>query len=347
MTFILLEEQHMSQVAAYAAKAAGARLEPFAYELPALGPDEVDIHVTHGGICHSDIGLIDDHFKMARWPLVAGHEVVGQVDAVGSAVQSHKVGDRVGLGWQSASCGRCEWCLSGQEQLCASEQNTIVGRHGGFANRVRCQARFAIHLPEGLESHFAGPLMCAGTTVFAPLLHHKVGPLQRTAVVGIGGLGHLAVQYMAKLGCDVTAISSSHDKDAEARGFGANHVIATRGGDELAKAAGSFDFILCTASGDLPWESLINALRPKGTLCFAGIPANPIPFHPMALIQKEKRLVGGRTGSPADIQAGAEFAHRHGIKPLVERFKVADLNAAIDRVRSGKVRYRAVVDFID
>jgi uncharacterized zinc-type alcohol dehydrogenase-like protein len=334
-----------TKVSAWAAKTPGAAVEPFDFELGELGPHHVEIRVTHCGVCHSDIGIIDDDFKMGTFPVVGGHEVAGIVDRIGSSVTLHKVGDRVGLGWQSGSCGKCEWCLSGQEQLCLQEEDTIVGRHGGFARTVRCQEKFAIPIPEGYASELAGPLMCAGTTVFAPLVHYNVGAGQRTAVVGIGGLGHLALQYMAKRGCEVTALSSSHAKDEEARGFGATAVIATKGGDELEQAAGSFDFILSTASGDLPWDLLIGALRPKGALCIAGVPASAISVNPTGIFFKERRLVGGRAGSVSDTRACVDFAARHGIKPMVEMFGLSQINEALDRSRKGKVHYRAVLDY--
>lgn len=330
-------------VRAYAAKSPKAKLEPFEYNPSPLGPDEVDIRVTHCGICHSDVSLIDNDWHFTAYPLVPGHEVIGHISAVGSRVEALKVGTRVGLGWQCGSCGSCEWCTTGQENFCAKEQDTIVQHHGGFADSVRCKWNFAMPIPDGLDSAVAGPLMCAGSTVFSPMLHFGVNGNMRAAVVGIGGLGHLAVQYLAALGCDVTAISSSHNKDEEARKFGASHFIATRNTDELKKAAGSFDFILSTVSADVNWPDYLAALRPHGRLCIVGIPEHDINVSAFGIIPRETSVTGGRCGSPSDTAAMLNFTARHGIKPMCEFFPMKDINAAVDHVRAGKARFRAVL----
>jgi alcohol/geraniol dehydrogenase (NADP+) len=245
-----------------------------------------------------------------------------------------KVGTRVGVGWQCGSCGACEWCTTGLESLCPWERATIVKHHGGFADAVRTDWRFAVPIPDAIDSAVAGPLFCAGNTVFTPLLRHNVNARFRTAVVGIGGLGHLAVQFLHAFACDVTAISTSHDKDEEAKGFGATRFIPTRGTDELKRAAGSFDLIMVTAGGTgLDWKALLDALRPQGKLVVAGPPEAAPPILMADLIGKEKSLIGGRTGSPHDITQMPEFAAKHGIKPLCQHFPMRDINAAVHHVR--------------
>jgi len=331
-------------IQAYAAKAPKGRLESFSYEPGPLGALEVEVKVTHCGICHSDQAMIDNDWQFSAYPLVPGHEVVGTIAAVGAQVTGLKIGQRVGIGWQCGSCRECEYCRSGHEAYCAQERDTIVHHHGGFGERVRADATFAIPLPEGLDSAQAAPLLCAGTTVFTPMLHHGVTGNTRTAVVGIGGLGHLAVQFLAKLGCEVTAISTSHNKDDEARSFGAAHFIATKGTDELQKAAGSFDFIISTVPADLAWNDFINALRPRGKLVFVGVPESDLKLSAFSLIGHEKSVVGGRTGSPAEIATMFAFAARHGVKAQIEKFAMKDINAAMDRVRTGKMRYRVVLE---
>jgi uncharacterized zinc-type alcohol dehydrogenase-like protein len=331
-------------IQAYAAKTSKGRLEPFTYEPGPLGAREVEVKVTHCGICHSDQAMIDNDWHFAAYPLVPGHEVVGTVAALGTEVRGLKLGQRVGVGWQCGSCGECEFCRVGHETFCAKERDTIVGHHGGFGERVRTDASFAIPLPEGLDSAQAAPLLCAGTTVFTPMLHHGVTANTRAAVVGIGGLGHLAVQFLAKMGCAVTAISSTHDKDEEARGFGAADFIATKGTDELKKAAGRFDFILSTAPGDLPWGNYLAALRPAGRLVIVGLPPSDLQFPAHLLIAQEKSFCGGRTGSPAEIAAMFAFAARRGVQAQIEKFPMQDINAAMDRVRTGKMRYRVVLE---
>ena len=328
---------------AYAAKAAKGTLERYDYEAGALGADDVEIQVTHCGICHSDIAMIDNDWGWSQYPLVPGHEVIGIITAVGASVGGiRQVGQRVGVGWYTGSCGACEWCARGKENLCGTPRQTIVGNRGGWASSIRCQADFAVPIPDALSSENAGPLMCAGVTVFTPMVEYGVMPWMRTAVVGIGGLGHLAVQFLAKFGCEVTAISSSHDKDEDARKLGAVRFIATKGADELARAAGAFDFILSTVSADIPWGDYVAALRPQGRLVIVGLPESDIRF-PIVPLLFERSVSGGAAGSPSDTARMLEFAARAGIVPRVEQFPMEDVNRAVDHVRSGKARFRAVL----
>ena len=329
---------------AYAAKAAKAKLEPFSYEAPELQPHEVAVRVKYCGVCHSDIAMVDNDWGFATYPLVPGHEVVGVVSAVGADVRGLKTGQAVGVGWQSGSCAECEWCRRGKEHLCAQEQDTIVGRHGGYASALHIDANFAVALPAELDCPEAAPLLCAGNTVFGPMLHHGVTAGMSVAVVGIGGLGHLAVQFLSKWGCEVTAISSSHSKDDEAKKLGATHFIATKGTDELKKAADRFDFIISTVSADVNWGEYLAALRPEGTLVIVGLPESDLKLPAFGMIQKEKRISGGRASSPSDIAQMLNFSARTGVRAVIEKFPLSEVNAAIDKARSGKVRYRAVLE---
>jgi uncharacterized zinc-type alcohol dehydrogenase-like protein len=330
-------------VHAYAAKAAKQALEPFTYEPGPLAAHEVEIRVTHCGICHSDLAFIDNDFHMSSYPLVPGHEVVGVIAAIGANATGLKIGQRVGLGWQCNSCHTCDWCVRGRESLCqVANQPTIVGHYGGWADTVRCHWKFAVPLPDALDSAYAGPLMCAGSTVFTPLVQFGVQSWMRTAVLGIGGLGHLAVQYLAAFGCEVTAISSTHSKDEEARKFGASHFIATKDGAELKKARNSFDFIISTVSASVPWDDYVTALRPQGRLVLVGIPESAIQFSLFPALA-EKSISGACAGSPSDNARMLEFTARHGIKPMIEPFPMKEVNRAVEHVRSGKARYRAVL----
>ena len=334
-------------VTAYAAKAPKAPLETLTYDAGPLGPDEVDVAVTHCGICHTDVGMVDDEWGVSNYPVVAGHEIVGTVAALGSNVNSKRlrIGQRVGVGAISGSCMRCEWCEGGKQNVCPDRDNTVNrGSRGGFASHVRASDwRFAYPIPEAIASEHAAPLLCAGTTVFAPLIRNGVMPTDRVAVVGIGGLGHLAVQYLAKWGCEVTAISLSHDKEAQARELGATHFIANQDTDAMKNAAGTFDFIMSTAAGDLPWDEYLGALRPQAKLCIVGVPGSAIAFSPFSLLPSEKVIAGGIPGSLVETTQMLVFTARHGIKPIVETFPMANINQALDRVRQGKARYRAVL----
>ena len=331
---------------AQAAKAAKGKLEPFEYDAGPLGPEEVDILITHAGICETDVALVVNAWETTAYPFVPGRETVGVVAAVGAAVgDGLATGQRVGVGGICGSCMGCEFCLAGRQHVYPQVVYTAMGSHrGGFASHVRAgHWRWAFPIPEAIASEHAGPLLGAGATVFTPLVRHGVMATDRVAVVGIGGLGHLAVQFLAKWGCEVTAISSSHEKDEPARGFGASHIIATRGADELKAAAGSFDFILSTVSADLPWDDYLAALRPGGTLCVVGIGDKPIAVDPLGLTAGEKRLVGGMPGSVGETQQMLAFAARHGIRPAVELFPMAEADKALDHVRRGHARFRAVL----
>ena len=329
-------------IKAFAAKGPKQRLEPFEYEPGPLGRHEVEVRVEHCGICHSDLAMIDNDFGFSAYPLVPGHEVIGTVAAVGSDVEGLTAGRRVGVGWACGSCGHCDWCVRGRESLCALSRGTIVQHHGGWAESVRADAKFAVPIPEGLDPAAAGPLMCAGATVFTPMVQFGVESWMRAAVVGIGGLGHLAVQFLAAFGCDVTAISSTHSKDDEARRLGASHFLATRGTGELKEAARSFDFIISTVGADLPWGEYVDALRPEGRLVIVGIPPSDLKFSAFGLLA-EKSVSGGSCGSPSDTARMLDFAARKGVAPVVERFAMKDVNDAVDHVRANKARFRVVL----
>jgi uncharacterized zinc-type alcohol dehydrogenase-like protein len=333
----------MSDIQGFAAHAAGAQLLPFRYSPGDLGPYDVEVRVSHCGVCHSDVHLIDNDWGISKYPFVPGHEIVGTVSAVGSAVRDRTIGQRVGIGWQADSCGYCEWCLRGEENLCASAQPVAVGRHGGYADAVRVNARFAIPVPEALESENAAPLLCAGITVYSPLKSHGVGPWSRVAVAGIGGLGHLGLQFARAFGAEVTALSTSRDKEVEARAMGAHEFVNTRDTAEMKKIAGSFDLVLSTVSADQDWQALVASLRPRGTLCVVGVPPSPVAVGAFSLIAAEKSLSGSNTGSPHDLHQMLDVAARHGVKAITERFAMAKANEAIARVKKGSVRYRAVL----
>lgn len=331
-------------VKGYAAMSVKSELTPFEYDAGPLGPLEVEVRVQYCGVCHSDLAMIDNDWGMSTYPLIPGHEVIGEVTAVGQLVQDIKVGQRVGVGWQAESCQTCHCCQRGKEHLCINEPvQTIVGRHGGWAEFVRCQSRFAVPIPDSLDSAIAGPLMCAGTTVWTPMMHYGVRPGMKTAVLGVGGLGHLAVQFLAKIGTEVTAISSTRSKEDEARQLGATDFIATRGTDELEKAALRFDFILSTVSADVDWNAYIAALAPEGRLCIVGLPENDLKLQAFPIIGYERSVSGGRSGAPSDTAAMLEFSAKQGVKPMCEQFDMKDVNRAIQHVRDGKARYRVVL----
>lgn len=314
----------------YAAMQAGNALQPYGYEPEDLEAHDVEIEITHCGVCHSDIHLIDDDLGISKFPLIPGHEIIGTI--VGS-------GKRVGVGWQRGSCHTCSYCRVGNENLCAESRPTCVADPGGFAERIRVDGRFAFPIPDALASENAAPLLCAGVTVFSPLFCH-VDSSMRVGILGIGGLGHLALQFASALGCEVVAISHSADKKEEALGFGADHFLST---DSLGGATGSLDFILSTINVGADWRSYLSLLRPEGKLCFVGLSSEPISCGAVDLIVGQKSLVGSAIGGSVDMQRMLEFAARHSIVAKTELYPMSEVNRAIERVRRNEVRYRAVL----
>lgn len=333
----------MSDIQAVAAHAAGAQLLPFRYSPGELRPYDVEVRVSHCGVCHSDIHLIDNDWGISRYPLVPGHEIVGTVTGLGSAVHGHTIGQRVGIGWQADSCHICEWCRAGEEHLCAKAVPTCVGRHGGFAESVRANSRFVIPIPEALDSVSAAPLLCGGVTVYAPLRNHGARPSSRIGIIGIGGLGHLALQFARAFGSEVTAFSSSADKQAEALSLGAHHFVNTRETASVKKLARSFDLILSTVSANQDLHNFIDALRPKGTLVILGAGPAPLQISGASLIGGQRAVAGSNIGSPRDLREMLDVAARHDVKAVTERFAMKDANTAVSRVKKNQVRYRAVL----
>lgn len=328
---------------AYGTQEAGGKLEPFEYDPGSLNGEEVEIDVEYCGICHSDLSMLDNEWQMSEYPLVPGHEVVGKIAAVGDRVENLQVGQTVGLGWFANSCFRCEWCNTGDNNLCPDGEGTIVGRHGGFADKVRAHAGWVFPLPDDINPAKAGPLFCGGITVFSPIVEFNVKPTDRVAVVGLGGLGHLAIQFLKAWGCEVTAFSTSPEKEAEARKLGASHFINTKEEGALEAVVSRFDFIISTVSADLDWMAYINALRPKGRLHIVGVAPNPLSFGVFPLIMGQKQVSASPTGSPHTIEQMLDFSARHGIETMTEMFPMSEVNAAMEHLRNGKPRYRIVL----
>jgi uncharacterized zinc-type alcohol dehydrogenase-like protein len=246
------------------------------------------------------------------------------------------------VGWQRGACLECEWCRSGQENLCAHEVATCVEQHGGFAERIRVDSRFAFPIPEGLSSEAAAPLLCGGITVYAPLARW-VRPAMRVGVVGIGGLGHLALQFARAMGCEVTAVSTNADKEAEARAFGAHRFIAASSPKALRAAKGSLDFVLSTTFLTPDWKGLLRALRPNGVLCLVGAPDEPMSLDTGAMLGRQLTVTTSAIGGRPAIREMLGFAARHRIAPRVQLRPLAEADAALADVRGGRARYRIVL----
>ncbi|MCB9850041.1 MAG: NAD(P)-dependent alcohol dehydrogenase [Phycisphaerales bacterium] len=334
----------MTKVHAYAATEVNGTLEPFEYELGPIGPYEVDIAVEHCGICHSDLSMLENAWGMTEFPFVPGHEVAGTIKAVGAQVTHLAVGDHVGLGWHAGYCMTCRQCLSGDHNMCASAAGTIVGRHGGFADVVRAQAPSVVKLPAGVASRTAGPLFCGGITVFNPLVQFGLSPTGSVGVIGIGGLGHMALSFARAWGCHVTAFTSSESKKKEALAMGAHDTINSRDLAALESAAGRFDLLLSTVNVKLDWNTYVNTLAPRGRLHILGATLEPLDLAAFPLIFAQRSVSGSPVGSPATIGRMLDFCARHQIAPTTEHYPMSKVNEALDHLRAGRARYRIVLD---
>ncbi|TAI49613.1 NADPH-dependent aldehyde reductase Ahr [Flagellimonas allohymeniacidonis] len=331
------------KVQAYAASEANGKLEKFNYELGKIGSEHVDIKVHYCGVCHSDLSMLNNEWGMTQFPFVPGHEVVGEIVSIGEEVKNLKVGDKVGLGWFSESCMHCNQCMGGNHNLCPTAEQTIVGRYGGFADYVRCHWSWATPLPEGIDMAKAGPLFCGGITVFNPIILSGVKPTDKVGVIGIGGLGHIALKFLKHWGCEVIAFSSNPAKKKQILDMGADKVINSRDPQELESIAGTLDFILNTTNVNLDWNAYLITLAPKGKLHSVGVVPDPMPIPAFTLISGEKSVGGSPLGSPALTRTMLEFCVRHDIYPIVEEFALENVNEAMQHLEEGKARFRIVL----
>ena len=333
----------MLTVKAYGAQKPGDKLKPMSYTLSNLGNEEVDIKVHYCGICHSDLSMLNNDWGQTTYPFVPGHEVVGEIVAVGNQVKNLKIGDFVGLGWYSGACMYCHECMDGNHHLCGSAEQTIVGRHGGFANYVRSHWMWAIPLPKGIDLLKAGPLLCGGITVFNPIILAQVKPTDTVGVIGIGGLGHMALKFLQKWGCEVIAFSSNPDKKEQILAMGATKVIDSTNPDELKTITKKLNFILNTTNVTLNWNDYLSTLAPKGHFHNVGAVLEPMAIPAFSLIGGEKTVGGSPLGSPALTKTMLDFCVRHDIYPIVEEFAMENVNDALEHLKQGKARYRIVL----
>ena len=331
-----------STVMGYAAMAQGQALVPFTYEQPKLGEHDVQVSITHCGLCFTDIHGIDNYYGVATYPFVPGHEIVGYVSEIGKATSSLKIGDRVGIGWLGRSCGECDWCKSGEEQLCIDivQAGTWVP-YGGFASSVVVDSRFAYLIPDVMPSEVAAVLLCAGIAVYNPLRLYAKQNAQKIGIIGIGGLGHLAIQFAHALGYEVTVISSSPTKKEEALAFGADHFIASDDKTSFQKLEFNFDLLLCTAHGNINWEWLLTILKKRAKLVVVGFP--DVAFNSTDLVVHELSITGSFLSNRVTMKEMLSFAQEHDIKPWVELMPMSKVNEAIERVKQNKARYRIVL----
>lgn len=318
-----------------------------------LRPDDVLIDIKAAGICHSDIHTIRNEWGQAHFPLTVGHEIAGVVAAVGDEVTKFQVGDRVGVGCMVNSCGECEQCRKGMEQDCLKgnigtyNNEDIDGSitQGGYAQKIVVNEHFVLRIPEGVALDEAAPLLCAGITTYSPLARWKVAPGEKVAIVGLGGLGHMGVQIAVAKGADVTVISRSRRKEAEAKKLGAAHTLATAEEEDFFdNHRGEFDFILSTISAPYDMDSYLGLLKPRGVMSVVGLPPEALAVHAGSLVGGGKVLTGNNIGSIAETQQMLDFCAKNGFGAVIEKVDVNQVDEAYERVVSGDVRFRFVID---
>ena len=330
-------------IKAYAAMEAGKNLEVFDYEAEPLKEKEVQIKVESCGICHSDISAIDNSWGASKYPMVAGHEVIGEIIGVGSNVSLHKIGNRVGLGWHSGYCHDCEHCDAGDHNFCSSTNKTVFSQHGGFAEQVTADEVSVIPIPNGLNHEDAGPLLCGGITVFTPIVEFNINKDHKVGIIGIGGLGHLALKFYKALGCHVTAFTNSEDKNNLLKSLGTDEIVSSTDQSTIKSLGSQFDLIISTVNVKLDWNLYLSTIKPRGRLHFVGAVLAPIETSVFSLMSGRKSISGSPVGSPINIKKMLDFCSKHKISPMVEHFKFDQINDAIKKLRDNKVRFRAVL----
>jgi uncharacterized zinc-type alcohol dehydrogenase-like protein len=338
---------------AYAAASAGAQLEPIEIERRDLGPHDVLIDIRFSGICHSDIHQAREEWGQASFPMVPGHEIAGVVAAVGSEVTKFAVGDHAGVGVFVDTCRECDNCKQGLDQYCqghmsvtynGTEADKVTPTQGGYAKAIVVNENYALHIPEALPLDVAAPLLCAGITVYSPLREWNVGPETSVGVVGLGGLGHMAVKIAHAMGADVTLISHSAHKEEDARKLGAQHFLLSSDKVQMKAAKDSLDIIINTVSANLDLNHYLSLLKLDGTLVLVGLPIEPLSLRTFSLIGSRRRLAGSQVGSIAETQEMLDFCAEHGFGADIEVIDAAEINTAWERVVNSDVKYRFVID---
>ncbi|WP_328769052.1 NAD(P)-dependent alcohol dehydrogenase [Streptomyces sp. NBC_00286] len=343
----------MTTVAAYAAPAAKAPLERTTIERRAVREFDVLIDIKFAGICHSDIHQVQEGWGEAIFPMVPGHEIAGVVSEVGPGVTKYQVGDRVGVGCMVDSCRECDNCKAGQEQYCTG--GGMIGTYnaldkdgeptyGGYAEKIVVDENYVVRIPNGLSLDVAAPLLCAGITTYSPLKHWNAGPGKKVAVVGMGGLGHMAVKIAHALGAEVTVLSQSLRKQEDGLKLGADHYYATSDPKTFQELAGTFDLIVSTVSAPLDFDAFLSLLRTDGALANVGAPEEPVSVNLFSLIMGRKTLAGSAIGGIRETQEMLDFCAEHGIGAEIELIGASEINEAYERVQSSDVRYRFVID---
>lgn len=337
----------------YAAENAQSDLKPWSFERREVGPHDVQFDIQFCGVCHSDLHQIKNDWGEGIFPMVPGHEIVGKVIKVGEHVKKFKVGDIAGTGCLVDSCRTCENCKDGLEQFCLNgmtgtynslEQDKKTPTYGGYSKTIVVHEDFVLHISDKLPLAATAPLLCAGITTYSPLRHWKVGKGHKLAVLGLGGLGHMAVKFGVAFGAEVTVLSTSPDKEANAMELGAHHFVVTKNAEQLKNVQGSFDFILDTVSAPHDLNMYLSLLRTNGVHICVGVPPSPYDLHAFSLIGGRKSVVGSLIGGLPETQEMLDFCAANSIVSDIEIIDIKDIHASYDRMLKGDVRYRFVID---
>jgi uncharacterized zinc-type alcohol dehydrogenase-like protein len=338
---------------AWAALAADRPLEAFTLTRRDVGPHDVQLDVLFSGICHSDLHQARGEWGNSTFPMVPGHEVVGRVTAVGAHVKKFKVGDLAGVGCMVDSCRTCTWCAAGDEQFCdqgcawtynGTEMDKKTPTQGGYSKQLVVTEAFALKVPASLDLSRAAPLLCAGVTTWSPLREWNTKKGDRVAVVGLGGLGHMAVKLAAALGAEVTVLSTSKAKQADAQRLGAHEFEVTSDRTTFKKLARRFDLIIDTVSAEHDLNAYLGLVKPHGAMVLVGVPPKPAPVHAFSLISGNRRLAGSSIGNLKATQEVLDFCAEHKLGADVEVIPAKDINLAYERLLKNDVRYRFVID---
>lgn len=338
---------------AYAAQTPSSPLAPFTLERRAPGEHDVQIEILFCGVCHSDIHQVRDEWGGSIYPMVPGHEIVGRVTAVGSAVTKFKMGDLAGVGCFVDSCRTCSNCEAGLEQYCdtgmtgtynSRERQSNLPTYGGYSTQIVVDEQYTLHISEKLSLAGVAPLLCAGITTYSPLRHVGVGKGHKVGVLGLGGLGHMAVKFAASFGAEVTMLSSSPSKEADAKKLGAHHFALTSDAATMKNLQNHFDFILNTVSAQHEYATYLDLLKTNGTMIVVGVPPTPSQVPAFNLIMKRRSIIGSLIGGIKETQEMLDYCAEHQIVSDVEVIPAQDINEAYERMIKGDVRYRFVID---
>ncbi len=343
----------MIPVKAYAAYDAATPLKPYSFERKEVGANQVQIEILYSGVCHSDIHTAKGDWGPAIYPLVPGHEIVGRITAVGSDVTKFKVGELAGVGCFVDSCRTCQNCKSGEEQFCEEgmtatynsyERGTKIPTYGGYSTSITVDENYTLHISDQLELSAVAPLLCAGITTYSPLRYLNVGKGHKVGVLGLGGLGHMAVKFAVSFGAEVTMLSHSPSKEADAKRLGAHHFALTSNPETMESMVNSFDFILNTVSAEHDYNAYLNLLKTNGTMIIVGVPTTPAEIPAINLIMKRRSIMGSLIGGIAETQEMLDYCAEHNITSDVEVIDMAYINEAYDRMNKSDVKYRFVID---